>query len=757
MFEAWGRLVYRFRWLVLAVSGLLLAGSVLAVFNGGSPSNSGPQDEHIEAAYASKLINTELQRGTQAKSRGSSFLVILSSPALKTTDPEFQSAVSDALEPLTSDARVTTVTTPYSAGASAAALVSRDGHRALAIVGLKDDPNTARHYIDQVAGKVHSTQLKILITGSVAINHAFDVTLESDLQRAEVISLPISLLLLLLVFGAVVAALLPVGVGLLSVVGGVGATLILARFTDVSSYAINLVTLIGLGVAIDYSLFIVNRFREELARGRGGEAAMGATMATAGRAVTFSGITVAIGLSALFFYRGTFLASMGGAGALVVILAVLYALSFLPALLAVLGPRVDRLRVPLPRGEDGGLWRRFAGWVMRRPVLVLVPSLAALVLAGTPFFHLRLANGDVDMLPQRVQARQGYDILVRDFPGQDQTVMPIVAYYPDGSPLTADRVGSVYDLSRRVAAMPGVLRVESPVDVDPSMSRADYQRLYSRPGDQLPADLRDSLARSTGNHVVVLYAYSNHPASSDAARDLVRGIRSDQGLLPGGRILVTGPTAFDMDIIGFITQRTPYAVLFAILVTYLVLFLLTGSLVLPLKAVLMNLLSLAASFGALVWIFQDGHLSNLLGFTPQSIDPTIPVIMFSLIFGLSMDYEVLLVSRIQEEYRLSGDNRQAVAEGLQRSGRLITGAAGIMVAVFLAFGVGEVVYIKAIGLGLAIAIAIDASIVRALVVPAVMRLLGNLNWWAPPPLAWVYRRLSLGERQLAAEPIEAAG
>jgi RND superfamily putative drug exporter len=756
MFEAWGRLVYRFRWLVLAVSGVLLVGSVVAVFNGGSLSNGGPQDEQIEAAHASNLINTELQK-TQTRTPGSNFLVILSSSTLKTTDPEFQAAVTDALQPLSSDARVTTVTTPYNAGGPsvASAMISRDGHRALAIVGLKDDPKDSRHYIDQVAGKVHSSQLKILITGSLAINRAFDVTLESDLQRAEFISLPISLLLLLLVFGAVVAALLPVGVGLLSVVGGVAATLILARFTDVSQYAINLVTLIGLGVAIDYSLFIVNRYREELARGRDREAALGVTLATAGRAVTFSGVTVAIGLSALFFYHGTFLASMGGAGALVVVLAVLYALSFLPALLAVLGPRVDLLRVPLPRTGDGGFWRRFAGWVMRRPVLVLVPSLAALVLAGTPFFHLRLANGDVDMLPQRVEARQGYDVLVRDFPGHDQTVMTIVAYYPDGHPLTPDRVGSLYDLSRRVAAMPGVLRVESPLNVDPSLSRADYQRLYSQPVDQLPAEMRDNLALSTGKHIVLLYAYSNHPTSSDAARELVRGIRNDPGL-PGGRVLVTGGTASDMDIIGFITQRTPYAVLFAIVVTYLVLFLLTGSLVLPLKAVIMNLLSLAASFGALVWIFQDGHLSNLLGFTPQSIDPTIPVIMFSLIFGLSMDYEVLLVSRIQEEYRLSGDNRQAVAEGLQRSGRLITGAAGIMVAVFLAFGVGEVVYIKAIGLGLAIAVAIDATIVRALVVPAVMRLLGDLNWWAPGPLAWIQRRLSLGDLPLAPEPVEAS-
>lgn len=764
MFESWGRFVHRWRWQVLVASALLLAASIVALVTGGTLTTSGPLDPQIEAARTSQLMGKELPKAESnagsntGSNTGSNFLVIFSSITQSATDPGFRSSVEQALQPLGGDSRVTSVMTPYNVPtpAAAATLISKDGHRALAIISLKDGPAESRKYVDEVSGKVHSRQLQVLATGTVAINHAFDTTLESDLKRAEYVSLPITLLLLVLVFGAVVAAILPLGTGILAVLGGVGGTLFLARFTDMSTYAINIVTLIGLGVAIDYSLFIVNRFREELSSGRDREAAMGVTMATAGRAITFSGITVAIGLSCLFFYKGTFLASMGAAGAIVVAMAVIYALTFLPALLATLGPRVDRLRIPMPRRSGGGFWRGLALWVMRRPVLVLAPSLAALLVVGIPFFHLRLANGDVDQLPPNVQARQGYDVLIRDFPGQDQNSYSVVVYYPDGHPLTADRVGAAYDLSHRIAGMPNVLRVESPVDADPTLSRADYQRLLSQPPDQMPPQLAQLVKQDTGPHILVLHAFTNQPASSDAARNLLRDFRQDQAV-PGGQVLVTGQTAFDVDIIGFVTQRTPYAVAFAVLVTYLVLFLLTGSVLLPLKAVVMNLVSLTASFGALVWLFQDGHLSQQLGFTPQSIDPTIPVLMFAIVFGLSMDYEVLLVSRIQEEYHRTHDNRRAVAEGLQRSGRLITGAAAIMVAVFLAFGLAEVVYIKAIGLGLAIAIAVDATVVRALVVPAIMRLMGRLNWWAPRPLVWLHRRLSLGELRLAPEPVEAPG
>ena len=747
MFARWGRFVYRFRWATLVVSALLLGLSIAAILTGGTLAGNGGFGADLPAGKAAKLIGDEIHPQGGPTTASSTLSLIFSSTNKTVDDPAFQQALQNAVTPLSSDSRVTSVTTPYSVPPAArSALVSRDLHKALVVVALKDDSQKAQSYLNQVVGEVHPGSLSFVATGQVPINLAFKGTLEADLNQAELVALPVTLLLLVLIFASIVAALLPVGVGLFAIAGGVGGTLFLAHFTDVSQYAMNVVTLIGLAVAIDYSLFIVTRVRDELGAGASREDAIATTMSTAGRAITFSGLTVAIGLSAMLFYQGTFLASMGAGGAIVVAMAVLYGLTFLPALLSVLGKRVDRLRLPFlgasnPAGT--GAWHSMAMWVMRRPVLVLIPSLILLVLAGTPFLQLRLAQGGVDQLPPSNLARQGYDTLVKDFPGQDQTTIEAVVYYPDSSPLTSDHIGDIYDLSRRLGSLTNVLRVESVVNGDPSFTKADYQRLLSGPRQSLPAATQQALSVDTGSHIARLYLVTNQPPTGDEARTIVRAVRAEQ--VAGGQVLATGETAFDLDVVNFILGRTPTAVGTVILITYIVLFLLTGSVILPLKAVLTNLFSISASFGAMVWIFQEGHLSQLLGFSAQAIDPSLPVILFSIVFGMSMDYEVLLISRIQEEYRLNGDNQAAVAMGLEKSGRLITGAALIMVAVFLAFGIASVVIIKAIGIALAIAVAIDATIVRILIVPSVMRLLGRANWWAPRPLALLHRRIGAGE------------
>jgi putative drug exporter of the RND superfamily len=755
MFARWGRFVYRFRWATLIASALLLGLSVVAILTGATLTSSGSFGANLPAGQAAKLINDEIH--AQGATAGSSFELIFSSPNLNANDPQFQSALEDAVASLNFDSRVSAVSTPYNVPANErSAFISRNSHEALVVVELKDSSLKAGGYIGQVTGEVRPGPLSVVVTGDVPITAGFNTTLEQDLQRAEYVALPITLLLLVLIFAAIVAALLPLGVGLLAIVGGYGGTVFLAHFTDVSQYATNVVTLIGLGVAIDYSLFIVNRFRDELFAGATREEAIATSMATAGRAITFSGITVAIGLSAMVFFQGTFLASMGGAGAIVVGIAVFYGLTFLPAALSVLGERVDwplwlRQRLGARKPAGTGAWHSMAMWVMRRPFFVLVPALAVLVLAGTPFLQLRLAQGGVDQLPPDNTARQGYDTLIRDFPGQDQTSIEAVVNYPDSSPMTSDHVGAVYDLSHRLASLPNVLRVESVVDVDPSLTKADYQRLLSGPVQALPAALQQALSIGAGPHIVLLNIVTNQPPTSDEARAIVKAVRAEH--VTGGQVLATGETALDLDVVNFILGRTPIAVGTVILVTYLVLFLLTGSVVLPLKAVLTNLFSISASFGAMVWIFQQGHLSQQLGFTAQSIDPSVPVILFSIVFGMSMDYEVLLISRIQEEYRRTGDNQAGVAMGLEKSGRLITGAAAIMVAVFLAFGLSNFVIIKAIGIGLAVAIAIDATIVRIIIVPSIMRILGRANWWAPRPLTWLHRRIGAGEsRPVASVP-----
>ena len=750
MFAGWGRFVYRFRWATLVASGVLLAISVALLAMGGTLTSGGPLTSNLQAYKAGNLVTNELG----AAKVTSNFDLIFRSDTLTVNDPQFQAAVTDALAPIEGDSRISKMITPYNAPNTmvAQAFTSKDGHEALVSVELKSSGQAAWKDYDALRASVRSSTLSVTGTGFVAINQSFNKTLESDLQRAEFVTLPATLILLILIFATIVAAGLPLGVGILTIVGGIGGTFFLNRFTDVSQYALNIVTLIGLGVSIDYSLFIVNRFRDELARGESRQQAVVTTMATAGRAITFSGLTVAVGLSAMLFFQGTFMASMGAAGAIVVAVAVIYALTFLPAMLAIVGPGINRLRVPwFGRPTTGtGFWSALAGWVMKRPVLVMVPTVVFLAIAATPFLQIRLANGNVDMLPTHIEARQGFDRLVADFPGQDQTTFNIVVNYPDGSPLTANRIADQYALDRRIAAIPGVLHTSSIYDLDPQLGLYEYERLYAGDPSNIPQPARQLMSGTVGKHIVLIKATTNADVTSDAARNIVKAIRADNGVVDG-QVLVGGLTAVDVDVITFIYGQVPLAVGTVVVVTYLLLFLLTGSVVLPLKAVVLNFLSIGASFGALVFIFQQGHFSNVLGFTPQSLDPSVPVILFSIVFGLSMDYEVLLVSRMHEEYVRLGDNTAAVASGLERTGRLITGAAAIMFTVFMAFGLAEVVIIKAIGIGLAIAVAIDATIVRSLLVPAVMRLLGDANWWAPRPLRWMYDRIGIGD--LGVQPL----
>jgi putative drug exporter of the RND superfamily len=748
MFAAWGRFVYRRRWPVLAISGLMLVASAVIVIQG-AKLQSGGFIETSESGRASRLIERELPGAG-----GGTFTLIFSSDTLAATSPEFRAAVDEALTPLRSDPRVAAIVTPYDGTApDPTRLISTNGHAVAIDVAVKDDIATARDYYKELRALVRSDRLQIQATGILAINNGFNEVLQQDLNRAETVSLPLALVLLLIVFGSIVAALVPLGVGVLAVVGGIAGMFLVARVTDVSVYALNVVTLIGLGVAIDYSLFITNRFREEMRRGHSGNNALAIAMATSGRAITFSGLTVAIGLSGMLFYQGTFLSSMGISGAIVVGSAVFYGLTFLPALLAILGRNLGRGRIPIfqPDSAGTGWWHTIATAVMRRPVLVLVPVVAFILLAGSPFLHLRLANNDVTTLPKHEESRAAFDRLVSDFPGGNQTHISVVVEYPGvgaagapGDPLAPARVAGLVDLAKRIAALPNVDHITSPVTIDPRLGAPEYSALYSQPRSQLPQQLQALMHSTVGEHIVLLDVVTQKGIYSDEARTLVRSLR-ELAAPQDAATQVTGFTAIDLDTVEFIASHTPAALIYIMAATVFVLFLLLGSVILPLKAVVMNLLSISASFGAIVWIFQDGHFAAQLGFTPGSIDPTLPVIMFCTVFGLSMDYEVLLLSRIQEEYLRTHDNTRSVAMGLEKSGRLITGAAAIMVGVFAAFALADIVLIKAIGLGMALAVAIDATLVRALVVPATMRLLGDLNWWAPGPLARLQRRIGLAE------------
>lgn len=769
MFGAWGRLVYRWRWIVLVVSLAIVASSVAAILQFSTQlSSADPGAPGSESSRATDLITTELP-----SDGGGSFTLIFTAKdqALKAADPAFAAAVEAALQPLRTDERITMITQSPN-------FVSKDGRRLFVSVATRDTANVATKYYEELREKVQSDRLDILSTGNLAVNADFSAVTERDLRKAEFVGLPIALVILLLVFGAtiwrtlrrsslrgatlalaltfgtLIIALIPLLVGGFAILGGLAGIYALAQRRDMTIYSLNIASMIGLGLAIDYSLFIISRFLEEVERRSVGEA-IARTIATTGKAITFSGLTVAIGVCGLLFYRSPLLTSIGLSAMLVVGTAVFYGLTFLPALLSIAGDAIARRlatsqTASAPTAHPvSGPWHALATGVMARPWFVLIPLLAILLLAGSPILRLRLGAADITVLPPEVESRRGYNVLVNEFPGSEDTNVPIVVNYAAGQPLTAARIGQLYDYAtwlgtqRDVARVQGIVVVAGP-DGKP-LPKEQVVALLTAPPSAQPAALQEGIRRTVGAHIVTLTVQTPLQANTDGSHDLVRAIRAGGGPAVGGEVLVGGQAASTLDSVDSLLSDTKGAVAFIVIATYIVLFLLLGSVLLPLKAVLVNLLSISASYGALVFIFQEGHFSNVLGFTPGPIEPIVPVLMFCLLFGLSMDYEVLLLSRMKEEYDRLGDNRAAVAAGLEQTGQLITGAAAIMIAVFAAFALADIVIIKSIGLGMALAVAIDALVVRTLLVPATMRLLGDRNWWAPAPLARLYRRLGLAE------------
>ena len=705
------------------VAVLLAAGAVL--WHGGRLSAG--TTEGIESDTAQRLIEREL-----AYPGDSSFIILFRGRTLAPGDPAFATALGAALAPLRADPRIRAVLAPDDAPPLVAErLQSTASRSAIAVVSMRDDFSTAAMQYPEIRAAVRSDQFDIGFTGNLAFRSDLNIANEHDLIFAELLSLPLALLVLLIVFRSAAAAALSVGIGALAVTTGIAIVTALSHVMDMAVYAINIASLVGLGVAIDYSLFIVSRYRDELADGASFEDALLTAMDTSGRAVVFSGVAVAIGLGSLLFFHGSFLASMGLAAGIVVALSVVAALTFLPAVLALLGRHVDAGHLPLPRLiETEGMWHRLATWVMARPILVLVPTLAVLLALGAPFIRLTMAAADVHTLPRGIEARDVYEDLRAAFPDQVRNRIQVVAQFPDGTAYTPERVGALYDFGQKLLTIPGVVKFEGVVDSDARLTRDYFTADAEMPDDWLPPDALRMRSLVAAGNLALLTVLTDAAPASDQARDIVRAIRA-QPRLGDARLLVAGATAHDLDITDFTLERAPWAIGFIVLVTGAVLFVLLRSIILPLKAVVMNFLSITASFGALVWIFQDGHLVNLLTFEPAPIDPTVPTLLFCAVFGLSMDYEVLMLSRMREEFLRSGDNTWAVAEGLEKTGRLVTSAAAIMVIVFGAFALANVVVVKALGVSLALAVALDATLVRCLIVPATMRLFGDWNWWAP--------------------------
>jgi RND superfamily putative drug exporter len=539
----------------------------------------------------------------------------------------------------------------------------------------------------------------------------------------------LTLILLLFVFRGVVAASLPMLVGVIAVLGTLLSLFVIGSITDVSIYAINLTTALGLGLAIDYSLFIVSRFREELKAGRTVEHAVVRTMETAGKTVLISSLTVAVSLSALLVFPLYFLRSFAYAGVAVVLLALAGSLLSLPALLAVLGHRVNSLRIGRrleERADHEGTWHRIATFVMRRPIPIAVGVVAVLLLLGAPFLRVNFGTPDDRVLPTSAESREASDVLRSDFTGNSAESFGVVAAGVDTA-----RLDDVTTTAATISAMAGVARVDSAAGTFVGGALA------------IAGDADARFFAADGTAVTWMSVVPTFAVASQQGEQLVQDIRDLD--LPI-EVAVEGSAAELVDTKAAISDALPLALALVVLATFVLLFMLSGSLLVPVKALALNFLSLTATFGAMVWIFQDGNLADLLGFTATgTIDISMPILMFCIAFGLSMDYEVFLLSRIKEEHDRTGDNEASVALGLERTGSIVTAAAALLAITFFAFGTSGVSFIKMFGIGLGLAVLMDATVVRAFLVPAFMRLAGEANWWAPGPLRRFHDRYGMRE------------
>lgn len=699
-------------WLVLALWAVFfLIGGAFASHIGNVLTNEQDFTTEPESAKATRLLEERL-RGPRAATE----MVIVRSETRTVDDPQFRAFVTALLAKVRDlPDTVGSATSFYEANLPS--LVSPDRHTTLLPVTLlgtyEDAPDTVKPLTDLIREENGRDGFQVLTAGDGSIGHTFNEIAERDLRQAELLGLPIALFVLVLVFSTLVAAGVPILLALLAITMAIGAAALVGQVFNLSFFVINMITMIGLAVGIDYALFIIQRFREERGHGHPVEVAVARAGATANRAVLFSGGTVVIALCGLLIVPTTIFRSLALGAILVVIFAVLAALTLLPAVLQLLGDRVNSLRVPfLGRGRsaegEGGFWGTAARLVMTRPWVSAIMAAALLLAAAVPYLTIKLGSSGVSSLPHDSDVYRAFAILQNEFSIGLLAPMEIVIGAQD---VTAPHVQSAVEtLVRRLAA-------------DGSFGPARLQTNQS--GD-----------------LALLSVPVNAEAASDEALNALARLRKQY--IPeafGGldaQVLVGGIAAQNSDFFDLVETYTPLVFAFVLTLSFILLLIAFRSLVVPVKAIIMNLLSVGAAYGLLVLVFQHGIGNELVGFqSAPKIEAWIPLFMFSILFGLSMDYHVFLLSRIRERFDQTGDNSGSVAFGLRSTAGVITGAAAIMVAVFAAFAAGELVMFQQVGFGLAVAILLDATIVRTVLVPASMQLLGNRNWYLPRWLQWL--------------------
>ncbi|KGI70680.1 MMPL family transporter [Mycolicibacterium rufum] len=715
---------------ILALAALALAaGAVFGVPAASSLSAGGFQDPSAESARATTTLMETFERG------GMQLVFAVTDPS-GADSAAARAAGEDIVGRLRTTPEVVGVMSAWTAPPGAPGLISADGRSGLVVADLSggedDAPRTAQRLADEVAAAVEARHggVAVLAGGSAMVYAQINGQTLRDVVLMESIAIPLTFLVLVWVFRGLPAAALPVAVGALAIVGSLSVLRLVAMVTPASIFALNLTTALGLALAVDYTLLIVSRFRDEMADGADREQALITTMVTAGRTVLFSALTVALSMAAMALFPMYFLTSFAYAGVATVALCALAAIVVTPAAIMALGPRLDAFDLhrllgarTRQRPTDQMFWYRTTRLVIRRALPIGAATTVLLLALGAPFLQVAWGLPDDRVLPTSASSRQVGDLMRAQFPGNAEAALTVVV--PDADGLTAD---AFTDYARRASTLPGVPAVDSPAGTFVDGIRVG------------PPATGSGLERGVAFLTVASSTTLFTPESDQQLED----VRALPG--PGGRAVeLTGIAAINADTLTSITARLPAVLGIVAAVTFVLLFLLTGSVVLPLKALVLNMLSLTAAFGALVWIFQDGNL-GALGTTPTgTLVANMPVLLFCIAFGLSMDYEVFLLARIRELWLASGrtraDNDESVAVGLARTGRVVTAAALIMAISFGALIAAQVSFMRMFGLGLTLAVLIDATVVRMVLLPAMMHLMGRWNWWAPAPLARLHERI----------------
>lgn len=711
------RFVTRFTWFIVALA-IVAVGTGAWYGSGVFATLTQSGEINVKNTESSEVADFTSEHFKESTSDGA--LLFTGKNGVKVDDPQFKSEVERIVATLDAEKTLSY----YSTGE--ASFKSKDGTKTYVMVKLNpmsDGDKLAQ--LTDVRTKQMSAVVDINAAGTVVSNHESGTRIEHDLITAEMISLPILAVLLLFIFRGVIAALLPLLLGVVAIIGGLSVVRILTGFTEIDQYAINVITILGLGLSVDYSLLVISRFREELAHDVTPKIAMRRTMDKAGHTILVSGLIVMASLLSLTVFPISFLKSVGLGGASALLVAMLGALTLLPAILTLLGKRVNKWSIHIPvKKRRKNIWTRIGELVMRRPIMISVAVVAVISLVASPLFAMQFKPVDYTILPRDSQTYIVFNAMANDFDGSKPQIN--ILYTPKAELLSDDGIAKAYDFVKDIEKLDEVTTVKSLVSVDEKMDKATYQALYQAP--QLPPAL-DALKTQTvhDNTMLISVDYSGE-LSGPSTQQLVRELRD---MTPrDADIRVGGQPAAQYDVIETVKKYLPYSMVMIVVIMFILLSIHLKSVLIPLTAMIINTFALLATFGVLVWIFQWGNLTEFTWLTQTSgLDVTVPVLIFVMAFGLSMDYGVFLYSRIHEEYVKSKDTNKAILHGLEVTGPMITQAALLFFVVVAAFASSGIAMLQQIGLGLSLAVLLDAFVVRVVFIPAVMKLLGKANWW----------------------------